>query len=311
MKKLQSIFIALTLFTAITSSTPAFADPAVPLDPKQTVGAVSNVYNLLAPIGIGKLQVNCIDTTGTDKNCASGGIGDYFNIIFQISIGICGVLAVIMIVIGGIQYMGEESVFGKTEAKSRILNAVLGLLIAIGSYALLNTINPDLLGGKGLSVSTVTAEIDPPMEANDTPPPSGVPVAQCPEGIISVATSGGVFPVCKPLGMSLKLMIDTAWSSGYKISGYGFRSKEKQISLRTQNCGGAQNVYNANAKCNPDTALPGTSMHESGKAFDLKCDGATIKAKDNKCYVWLKSNASKYGLSNLLSEPWHWSTTGH
>jgi lipoprotein-anchoring transpeptidase ErfK/SrfK len=64
-----------------------------------------------------------------------------------------------MIVVGGIQYMGDESIFGKTEGKKKIWAAILGLLIALGSYALLKTINPDLLGGKGLNVQQVSAEI--------------------------------------------------------------------------------------------------------------------------------------------------------
>jgi hypothetical protein len=65
-----------------------------------------------------------------------------------------------MIVIGGVQYMGDESIFGKTEAKSKIFSAVLGLIIALGSYALLNTINPDLLGKKGLKIETVSVELN-------------------------------------------------------------------------------------------------------------------------------------------------------
>ncbi len=105
------------------------------------------VYKLLAPIG--KL------TTAPEN------IGEYFNTIFLMAIGLCGVLAVIMIVIGGVQYMGDESIFGKTEAKSRITSAILGLLIALGSYALLNTINPDLLGKGGINIKSVNASIEP------------------------------------------------------------------------------------------------------------------------------------------------------
>lgn len=104
-----------------------------------------NTYELLAPIGTFKF--------------APDNIGEYFNTIFMIAIGLCGALAVIMIVLGGIQYMGDESVFGKTEAKSKIFAAILGLLIALGSYALLNTINPDFLNG-GVHIDQVSAEIN-------------------------------------------------------------------------------------------------------------------------------------------------------
>lgn len=111
-----------------------------------------NTYNLLAPIG--KLTT------------APTNIGDYFNTIFLIAIGLCGALAVIMIVIGGIQYMGDESIFGKTKGKEQITSAILGLLIALGAYALLNTINPDLLGKGGVHIKQVSAEIDPEIHGD-------------------------------------------------------------------------------------------------------------------------------------------------
>ncbi|MFA6251256.1 MAG: pilin [Candidatus Paceibacterota bacterium] len=106
---------------------------------------LDNSYNLLAPIG--------------DFTKAPDNMGDYFQLIFELAIALCAVLAVVMIVIGGIQYMGNESIFGKTEAKSKIKYAIGGLLIALGAYALLNTINPDLLGGKGVTIDQVSAEI--------------------------------------------------------------------------------------------------------------------------------------------------------
>ncbi len=121
-------------------------DNSVPTDAqKDTVKDDS--YHLLAPIGT-------IDTFNT-KN-----IGDYFNMIFKLAIGLCAALAVIMIIISAVQYMGDESIFGKTEAKGKIINAILGLFIALGAYALLNTINPDLTGANGVSVDQVSATID-------------------------------------------------------------------------------------------------------------------------------------------------------
>jgi hypothetical protein len=29
------------------------------------------------------------------------------------------------------------------------------------------------------------------------------------------------------------------------------------------------------------------------------------------CFNWLQTNAASYGLYNLPSEPWHWSTNGN
>ncbi len=255
-------------------------------------------YNLLAPIG----EIKSIDNTKQ--------LGDYINLIVKIFLGICGALAVIMIVIYGIQWMGSESIFAKTESKQKIGGALMGLVLALGSWMLLNTINPDLLGGE-LNIGQANIEVEEDaMSENDALPPLGTAVARCPEGIYQVQTAGGSFPVCKTMQDNLKKMIDLAWSQNIKITGFGFRSKTRQEELRAQNCGAA-NVYKQNARCKPDTAIPGTSMHESGLAFDFRCEGSKIATKDNKCFLWLKANASKYNLKNLSSEPWHWSTTGH
>ncbi|MEA3399566.1 MAG: pilin [Patescibacteria group bacterium] len=124
--------------------------------------SITGDYNLLAPIG----GLTSIDGD-TD-------IGDYLNTIFKIIIGLCGVLAVIMIVIGGIQYMGEESIFGKSQAKNRILSAVFGLLLALGAYSLLNTIDPNLLGEKGLNVMNKVIEITGDVNAPVNTKPADV-----------------------------------------------------------------------------------------------------------------------------------------
>jgi hypothetical protein len=87
-------------------------------------------------------------------------LGDYLNIIFKIAIGICAALAVVMIVVYSFMYMGEESVFGKTQAKNRIGMALGGLLLALGAYAILNTINPDLVSGT-LSIKRIDIELEP------------------------------------------------------------------------------------------------------------------------------------------------------
>lgn len=281
-------------------------DYPIPVAPRNspTIDA-DGVYKLLAPIG--KLtQINTSGGTCPGNPDITNGVACYLNIIFKIGIGLAGALAVVMIVVASIQYMGDESVFGKTEAKGKIFSAILGLIIALAAYAILNTINPDLTGSGGVTIDDVSFEIDGEPMISDDLVPSGAKTTKCPEGI----DSGNKPPSCKTITQKVQAMLSKARTEGYNITGYGFRSKQRQEKLRSDNCG-ASNIYNKNATCQPPTALPGTSMHESGLAFDLQCDGKSIRTKDNRCFLWLKSNASKYGLYNLSSEPWHWSTTGH
>ncbi|MHB1330681.1 MAG: pilin [Minisyncoccota bacterium] len=63
----------------------------------------------------------------------------------RLTIGIASGLAVLFIIIGGIKYMSSDAWSKKDEGKKTIQNALGGLLLAIGSYVILNTVNPQLL----------------------------------------------------------------------------------------------------------------------------------------------------------------------
>ena len=73
------------------------------------------------------------------------GLGAYLDKLYTAGIAIATGLAVIMIVFGGIEYVGSGTIGGKSDGKQRIQDALIGLLLAFMSYLLLNTINPDLL----------------------------------------------------------------------------------------------------------------------------------------------------------------------
>jgi hypothetical protein len=69
---------------------------------------------------------------------------EYIKVLVRIAIGVIGILAVVMIVISGVQYMGSAMVTEKEGAKQRLTGAVLGLILAVSSVLLLRTINPQL-----------------------------------------------------------------------------------------------------------------------------------------------------------------------
>ncbi|MFO0718597.1 MAG: hypothetical protein U0522_01025 [Candidatus Paceibacterota bacterium] len=90
----------------------------------------------------------------------SGGVMNNTNIttyligIFKLLIGVAGALAVVMIVVGGIQYMSTDAIYGKKDGKEKINRALGGLLLALTSWLILNTINPKLLEIKALIPKT-------------------------------------------------------------------------------------------------------------------------------------------------------------
>jgi hypothetical protein len=68
-------------------------------------------------------------------------IKEMFKILFSIS----GLIAVVALTAGGIQYMMSEVPGIKAASLDRIKAAMYGILILIGSYVILHTINPQLL----------------------------------------------------------------------------------------------------------------------------------------------------------------------
>ncbi len=118
-------------------------------------------YDLLAPI---------LGTTTLTS------LKDYLLLVFRAAIGLAGVLAVVMIVVCGIKLMGNPSVSGKSEAKECIWNAIFGVILILGSWLLLNTINPLLLNNDIALVgiaSAPTAVVTTPTGNDPMPTISG------------------------------------------------------------------------------------------------------------------------------------------
>ncbi|MEI6850263.1 MAG: hypothetical protein WCK29_04460, partial [archaeon] len=97
--------------------------------------SVTATYTPLAPI----------QNNGTTIGASNTDIGTYFSQMYQLGVGIATALAVLMVIWGGVEYVTTDAIGGKEEGKERIQNAILGLLLALGSYLILKTINPALL----------------------------------------------------------------------------------------------------------------------------------------------------------------------
>lgn len=74
-----------------------------------------------------------------------GSLADFLNNLFLFGIAIAAGLALIMITLGGIQYMTTDSVSGKSEGKDRIFSAVGGLILLLIAVLIIETINPTIL----------------------------------------------------------------------------------------------------------------------------------------------------------------------
>lgn len=147
---------------------------------------------------------------------------------------------------------------------------------------------------------TVTVEPDGRWSVE----PEGFPA---PTDIVRVP--GTTIRVHRLIAADVAELVAAARAEGVRLDGWGHRDALRQIELRRAHCGGSYAlVFDAPAaSCRPPTARPGRSMHERGLAVDF----ASCSTRSNPCYRWLAANAARYGLFNLPSEPWHWSTNGN
>lgn len=79
------------------------------------------------------------------KTINTTNLGGFLSNIFNLGIAVAVALSVIMITVGGIQYMTTDSWMKKEEGKERIKNAFYGLALALISWLILFTINPCLV----------------------------------------------------------------------------------------------------------------------------------------------------------------------
>ncbi|MGM0629502.1 MAG: hypothetical protein ACQESA_03690 [Patescibacteria group bacterium] len=78
-------------------------------------------------------------------NAEEGNFAQYMVGMVNLLIGVASVLAIIFVTIGGLQYITTDSISNKESGKETIQNALLGLLLALASWLLLYTINPNLV----------------------------------------------------------------------------------------------------------------------------------------------------------------------
>lgn len=75
---------------------------------------------------------------------------------YKYFVGVAVILAIVLMMIGGFQWMTSGgNAEGVSAGKKRITHAVTGLGLALGSYVILFTINPDLIELKSLNLASV------------------------------------------------------------------------------------------------------------------------------------------------------------
>jgi len=91
----------------------------------------------------------CKDIGTSNNNLNNGSLMTTLNQIINVIIGVIGFIAVIVIILGGVQYTtsaGEASKVKK--AKDTIMYGIVGLVVALLAYSIVNFVLSNLFGGK-------------------------------------------------------------------------------------------------------------------------------------------------------------------
>jgi peptidoglycan hydrolase CwlO-like protein len=187
----------------------------------------------------------------------------------------------------------------------------------------LNSLLAEQAGLEALGVELAEEERDAQAAlaaelARQAPPPTtggggggSAPTAPVTDSSEIVSVGNGIW-VHRSIADNIRQLLADAAADGVPLAGGGYRDPAGQIRVRKSNCGTSNYaIYEMPAsQCRPPTARPGTSMHERGLAIDFTFNGRIIGRRSGAAWDWLNANAANYGLFNLPSEPWHWSTNG-
>jgi len=149
MKKLRTIILSFALLAGF--ALPTLAPAAVYADDQPTTGGLGgSAANGTTSGSSCSSPADCIKT-GTDNvggNQKQPTLQEGIKTIVGILLFVLGAIAVIMIIIGGIRYTTSNGEAAQlTSAKNTILYAVVGLVVAILAYAIVNFVL-SAFGGK-------------------------------------------------------------------------------------------------------------------------------------------------------------------
>jgi len=95
-----------------------------------------------------KLEVGIIPPLNTNAEVT---LDQYVTGIYNFAAMAVGIIGVLMFLVGGFQYMisaGNRGMSG--EAKKTMINAVIGIILVLGAFLLLSTINKELINFQAL-----------------------------------------------------------------------------------------------------------------------------------------------------------------
>lgn len=298
----------------------------------------------IAPV----LQINIptlqpFTTAGMTKTDAEGNIyipfiGQYIAGIYKWAVGIAALIAVVFVIMGGFIYMTAGGNAQRAqEGKDRITSALFGLLLLLGSYALLYIINPDLVNFKSLKIKVIERiEVDSEITSDyDTEGAQTYSPTEVKNLVYIPDHSALIFTGCpKEKRFCTQQCVNALLKAADKIqqSGYHillrscYRSVEEQVKLKGNPMGCQCKNYNP-VDCSNCPHVSGYAIDitckeepvswEEMKAAGKACKGkAECKGSDKmtrsgyKCQNILAQAMREAGMCKLYFEDWHFQPKG-
>ncbi|MEK7473534.1 MAG: hypothetical protein AAB668_02295 [Patescibacteria group bacterium] len=102
------------------------------------------------------------------------GLADYINVAYRYLVTVVLVVAIVMVVYGGFRYLVGASIGDIQAGKKIIVDAIVGMLIVLGAYTILSTVNPNTV--------LLTFAPPEPIECADLALPEAIKNARCTSG---------------------------------------------------------------------------------------------------------------------------------
>lgn len=255
-------------------------------------------------------------------------LGEYITGVYKYLLGIAVTVAIVMIMIGGLQYVLAAGGGDVKKAKKRMTDAVTGLILLFSVYLILFAVGGSRFTTfSALSLDNV-ARIPFPEE-NEPDFVRGTVATRLSDATGAGIGGSGARQIPEELVSELQAAAKEVMGKGYELSiASSFRTIEKQEELIKQNC----NNPPGSDTCDPKPGKAQTCIlrggkaescpHTTGRALDVwgatrvdgiqqqcisqaECLKNKTACRANPCQAAVLAAMKAQGFCNLSSEPWH------
>ncbi len=220
-------------------------------------------------------------------------IGQYVNALYSWLIGAGSLIAVVVLMVSGVQYMmarGNASLV--TQAKERMTNAVIGLVLLLGAYAIANFIDPATVNFDTLKLDSIGKMLDKSTSGEEGASGGG-DQTKCDEVLAKASTEGSC-----PIDNFMAPASGVGLSCNYHFSDADYNYKD-QKSLDYPGIWGTPLLASFDGEVE---YVEGGGSNRCGNQINLKGSGISIIYCHAKNFVDSQGNMRESGTKVVQGE---------